>query len=282
MPTYQIQMSFAIGAKDFDYATFVFKDIVTEELAYYEFFGKDRSKGLKLPASATIWSDWSDTFVAACPITAFNKVRIVYGGVSAVVKSYWSYLMFADGPIAGTKVNIGGYQVGTPGAGVTEGILTFDHYVKPIDKGWPEGHFLIGVWAKYGIGFNEGFEPKFWGTLTLSNRRVDFNQFSSIDSRLTWPWMWSPDTRKLPEAPATCSGKWDLPSAQKAAIYQPGDLLFAELEQFVDVLTGGRSVGGNNRATIDNKIRNGEQDNGWMMSAAGRKTSIWWILANRD
>jgi hypothetical protein len=36
MPSYQIQAGFSVGAKGRDYATFVIKDVVSEEMCYYD------------------------------------------------------------------------------------------------------------------------------------------------------------------------------------------------------------------------------------------------------
>jgi hypothetical protein len=278
MPSYQIQAGFAVGAKGRDYAFFVIKDVVSEEMCYYDFLGSDQGFSANLPLSVSVWSDWSDIFVTPCNIRNFAGA-VAFNSNSAIVVSYRSYLVFMDGPAKGKIVNTSGWQLATPGVSITAGTLKFNRYVPPLQKGWPSGHFLIGVWVKYGVGAlpADGSVPKFWGTLTLSNRRTDFNQFSSLDSRLTWPWMWTPNNPKLKEAPNSGDGKWDLPTAKIARLYGNGSQPFAELEGFEDSLTGGSFTGGNCVTTIQQKIRHGEQPNGWMGDYR-----IYWILSNRE
>ena len=278
MPSYQIQAGISVGAKGKDYASFVIKDVVSEEMCYYDFVGGDVGVPIKLPASVGVWSDWSEIFVAPCDIRKFGG-RIKFNSNSAVVVSVRSYLTFEDGPVKGKQVNISGWQLATPGISITEGLLVNPRYVPPLEKGWPSGHFLIGVWRKYGIGAlaADGSVLKFWGTLTLSNRRADFNMFSSRDSRLTWNWMWTPDKPKLREAPEACEGKWDMPGAKSAQLYGSGNQPFATLNGFEDSLTGNRFQGGNSVSIIQQMIQRGEQSNGSMGAS-----DIYWILSNRD
>ncbi len=279
MPSYQLQAGFAGGAKGWDYCFFVFKNVVTEEIAYYDFVGRDTSYSFKLPVSVGLWSDWSEIFSAPCGIKEFG-VKVAFNSFSAVIVSFKSYLVFLEGPAKGIPVNTSGWQFATPGASLTGGKLIFSRYVPPLTKGWPDGHFLVGVWCKYGIGATsaDGSIPKFWGTLTLSNRRSDFNQFSWQSARLTWPWMWTPEQKpRQREAPDACDGKWDLPSAKTASLYNAGGQAFAELYGFEDSLSGPSFVGGNSVSVIQQKIRQGEQPNGWMGAY-----QIYWIVSNRE